>query len=35
MAYILIESIIICVFFTFVVIIGTKKNPLNDLHNLP
>ena len=35
MIYILIEIIIICVFFTFVVIIGTKKNPLNGLHNLP
>lgn len=35
MYIILIESAVICVFFTIVVIFGTKKNPARGLHNLP
>lgn len=30
-----IEMITACVLFTFAVIFGTRKNPLNGLHNMP
>ncbi len=30
-----IEIIVLCVLFSIIIIIGTKKNPLGGLHNLP
>lgn len=35
MIYVIIESIILCILFTFVIIASYKKNPLSGLHNLP
>ncbi len=31
----IIEIIVLCVLFSIIIIIGTKKNPLGGLHNLP
>lgn len=30
-----IESVILCILFGVIIVIGTKKNPLGGLHNLP
>lgn len=35
MGIVVIESSIICLFMSVIVVIGTKKNPLSGLHNLP
>ena len=35
MAYVILESIVICIIFTILIIVSYKKNPLSGLHNLP